>query len=81
MLLTMDNSEENDVINFPIQIKMMGEPMSDKELVLKTRFHALNLLNKAELGVFTLTDENKKSIKFYNENCHLVGLELLDVDF
>lgn len=77
----MEHIQENDVLKFPVQIKMMGEPMSDKELVLKTRFHALNLLNKAELGVYSLTDENKKSIIFYNEHCHKVGLTPLEINF
>lgn len=70
-----------DLLLFPIQLRDMGEPMPDVELIFQAKLAAVRILNQAAVGVYELTEENKASLRKINELCQKTGLSLLEGDF
>lgn len=68
MLLAMDNSQENDVINFPTKRNrdIPLSSLSESELVRRAKIAWANPINMAIAGTRKLTDDDKAAIREVN---------------
>ncbi|GEM_PF-4870927 len=77
----MDNSQENDVLNFPIQKKDL-DPLHGRELREQGRLTAIKLLNMVTTGqIKELPEEIKAHIRIVDKGCRQYGLLPLEGDF
>jgi hypothetical protein len=69
----MDKSQENEVVNFPIQRKDWKEPMTDAEMIQDVRLSAIRLLNLKAAGKYEFSFEAIQQVKIVNDICLDLG--------
>ena len=78
MLLAMDNSQKNDVIEMPCRVPLSGEYVyDDDKLMHETKMIWASIINDAILGIRQLTAEDKEIIRDINRICIETGYEPL----
>ena len=81
MMITMEHTEKNDVLKFPIQKKNV-EPLDGRELMQQVRLTAIKVLNMVAIGQVKELPENiKVELRIVNQGCLKYGLPLLEGDF
>ncbi len=73
MIITMDNSQKNDVVSFPVQKKEWGTPMTDAEMIQNFRLSAVRLMNLKAVGEYEFDLEAIRGIKIVNDICLDLG--------
>lgn len=78
MLLAMEHSKENDVLEIPCLAPLSDEYVyEDDKLVHETKMIWISNINDAVLGRIELTEEDKETIRELNEICIRNGYQPL----
>ena len=81
-MLPMSESQDSNVVSFPIQNSNDLDSLSSHELLYEAKISWIRVINMAIAGTYKLTDKNKQSIRRLNELAAELGyIPLLDYDF
>ena len=81
MLLAMEQSQENNVLIFPIQHSEDLDSITDVDLTYQAKTVLTRMLNKVAAGQYILTEKDKGQIRFFNETVTKYGYAPIDCDF
>ena len=81
MLIAMEHSKENEVLEMPCQAPLSGQYIyEDDKLIHETKLSFIRLLNQEATGLSSFTEDDKERLRQFNQICLDLGYPPLIIE-